>query len=177
MHLFWRQGYAATSVRDLGEALDLRPSSLYAAFGDKHRLFLRALDEYARTESVTALRHLSTDGPVRSVIRAWLMDSVECLQTDPEARGCFMVNTATELGASDPEAAARVRTAFDGIRAAVHDLLLRGRRDGELAPDLDVPGVSSLLTTTMIGLRAQGRGGATHDDLTGAVEAALTAVR
>lgn len=40
--LFWRRGYHATSVRDLGEALGLSASSLYRTFGDKHALFLRA---------------------------------------------------------------------------------------------------------------------------------------
>ena len=43
---FWTRGYAATSVDDLTAATGLGKGSLYGAFGDKHGLFLRALDDY-----------------------------------------------------------------------------------------------------------------------------------
>ena len=46
MHLFWRKGYESTSVSDLTEAMGIAPPSLYAAFGDKKRLFLEAVDRY-----------------------------------------------------------------------------------------------------------------------------------
>lgn len=39
MELFWRQGYASTSVRDLTEATRLQPGSLYGAFKSKRQLF------------------------------------------------------------------------------------------------------------------------------------------
>ena len=43
---FWTRGYAATSVDDLTAATGLGKGSLYGAFGDKHGLYLRALDDY-----------------------------------------------------------------------------------------------------------------------------------
>ena len=43
---FWSRGYAATSVDDLTAATGLGKGSLYGAFGDKHSLYLRALDDY-----------------------------------------------------------------------------------------------------------------------------------
>src|SRR5690606_1214187 len=46
MHLFWRHGYEATSVADLTRAMGITPPSLYAAFGDKRRLFLEAVHRY-----------------------------------------------------------------------------------------------------------------------------------
>src|SRR5688572_4700394 len=49
MHVFWRQGYEATSVDDLTRAMDINPPSLYAAFGDKQRLYLEALERYQRS--------------------------------------------------------------------------------------------------------------------------------
>ena len=44
--LFNETGYHGTSVEDLSRATGLSKGSLYGAFGDKHGLFLRALDEY-----------------------------------------------------------------------------------------------------------------------------------
>ena len=40
------RGYHATALPDLLRATKLSRGSLYAAFGDKHSLFLRALDRY-----------------------------------------------------------------------------------------------------------------------------------
>ena len=39
MRLFWERGFEGTSMADLTQAMDLNPSSIYAAFGDKHALF------------------------------------------------------------------------------------------------------------------------------------------
>src|SRR5215470_568193 len=46
MGVFWSRGYHATALPDLLRATKLSRGSLYAAFGDKHSLFLRALDRY-----------------------------------------------------------------------------------------------------------------------------------
>jgi len=45
--IFWAQGFHATSLKDLERALDMRPGSIYAAFGSKEGLFNEALDRYA----------------------------------------------------------------------------------------------------------------------------------
>src|SRR6201981_3547121 len=46
MAVFWSRGYHGTALPDLLRATKLSRGSLYAAFGDKHSLFLRALDRY-----------------------------------------------------------------------------------------------------------------------------------
>ena len=53
VELFRQQGYEATSVRDLTEHMQISRQSLYNTFGDKHQLFLSALDRY-RDQSVAA---------------------------------------------------------------------------------------------------------------------------
>ena len=46
LHVFWEKGYAGTSIADLTEAMGINPPSLYAAFGNKEKLFKKALDRY-----------------------------------------------------------------------------------------------------------------------------------
>src|SRR5688500_18902266 len=53
MLLFWRQGYEATSVRDLIEATGISSSSLYESFGDKRALYLAALRLYCQGEAAS----------------------------------------------------------------------------------------------------------------------------
>jgi len=42
--VFWAEGYEATSMQDLVEAMGINRGSLYGTFGGKRALFLAALD-------------------------------------------------------------------------------------------------------------------------------------
>ena len=59
VELFWREGYDRTSVSMLTAAMGVTPPSLYAAFGDKHRLFEEAAEAYFRaTRDALSLIHI-----------------------------------------------------------------------------------------------------------------------
>ncbi|MEM8803455.1 MAG: helix-turn-helix domain-containing protein, partial [Pseudomonadota bacterium] len=45
--LFWRKGWAGSSLKDLEDKLKINPGSFYAAFGSKDALFELTLDRYA----------------------------------------------------------------------------------------------------------------------------------
>ncbi|MFE6307647.1 TetR/AcrR family transcriptional regulator [Nocardiopsis sp. NPDC057823] len=172
--LFWRRGYSATSVRDLGDELELTPSSLYRTFKDKHTLFLRALDHYRATESAQAEQWLSADGrPVRDVLRDWMLWLVTCPAGGEPGRGCLVVNTATELGTADDQVSRRTEAAFDVTRRALRSLLLEGRASGELPAGLDIEAAVELLFTTVLGLRVRERAGHDAARLATAIDAAI----
>jgi TetR/AcrR family transcriptional repressor of nem operon len=174
--LFWRRGYHATSVRDLGEALGLSASSLYRTFGDKHALFLRALDRYRATDSTETHDYLVRPGPAPEVLRDALTRMVGA-PGDGAFRGCFVVNTATELGAEDPAVDERTQAAFGVTREALQELLERGRAAGELRPDLDVSAAADTLFTLVLGLRVRARAGHTVTELTPVIDAVVRNLR
>ncbi|ADB34469.1 transcriptional regulator, TetR family [Kribbella flavida DSM 17836] len=167
--LFWRRGYHATSVRDLGSELELRPSSLYRTFTDKHALFLRALDHYRQTESAEAERRLAAAGPTPEVLRDWMVWMVR----EKNARGCFVVNTATELGTAHADVRQRTDAAFAVTREALTTLLRRGVATGEFPAGLDVPATAGLLFTTLLGLEVRERAGHELDELIATIDAVL----
>ncbi|MFF8646034.1 TetR/AcrR family transcriptional regulator [Streptomyces sp. NPDC015345] len=172
--LFWRRGYHATSVRDLGDELKLTPSSLYRTFTDKHTLFLRALDHYRATESAQAERLLEADSrPIRHVLRDWMLWLVTCPPDGEPGRGCFVVNTATELGTKDDQVSQRTEAAFEVTRQALRSLLLQGRGKGELPAGLDVDAAVELLFTTVLGLRVRERAGHDPARLATAIDVAI----
>lgn len=150
--LFWRRGYNATSVRDLGAELRLKQSSLYRTFNDKRTLFLRTLDHYRATESTQAEEQLSTPGPSLEILREWMI-------SHEAGRGCFVVNTAAELGTTDPDVRQKTEDAFEVTRKTLASLLHRGIRDGDLPAALDVDAAMELLFTTVLGLRVRERAG------------------
>src|SRR5580658_5487619 len=95
METFWKTGYAATSLDDLSAATGMNRPSLYAAFGDKQHIYVKAYRRY-RAEMRDAFRPiLEADGPVRVVLRKTFEMASEVYLAGPDGpRGCFSVVTA-----------------------------------------------------------------------------------
>ncbi|GAA4151094.1 TetR/AcrR family transcriptional regulator [Actinomadura keratinilytica] len=176
MDLFWRRGYAATSIQDLVAATGVGRGSLYAAFGSKDGLYEAALRRYAE-ESLGCMRQrLERAAPVRTVLRDLLLELVDETVADPERRGCLMTNTAVERLPGDPLAGRVVGRALDLLAELVEAALRRGRERGELPADADVTALADFVVTTVQGLRVQGKAGADRRRLVAVVDTALRAL-
>lgn len=164
---FWRQGYAATSVRELGEAMGLGPASLYNAFGDKQALFGRCLDRYLREGLCARLARMEAELPPRAAIETFLQDILARSLADP--RGCLLVNSALEGGPG--EVLAEWVASLEGF-------FLRNLRAGAAAGTLRLncapEDAARTLLGTVMALRVLGRAGAPEDTLRGALRGALS---
>ena len=67
--LFWRQGWAGTSLKDLEAVLQMKPGSFYAAFGSKDALFELALDRYASDGAARFKALAAAHGPLGALQR------------------------------------------------------------------------------------------------------------
>ena len=76
MELFWRQGYESTSISDLTSAMEITAPSLYAAFGDKERLYLEAVERY-KSDLGNSGRILAGDAGAREAIDRRLREVFE----------------------------------------------------------------------------------------------------
>ena len=97
LHVFWRKGYAATSIEDLVEALHLSRSSLYDTFGDKRTLFLDALKLYSKSVIGRVERTLNESSSLLAALRTIFDEMAAGVGTESGAMGCFMVNSVAEL--------------------------------------------------------------------------------
>ncbi|MFD6420523.1 TetR/AcrR family transcriptional regulator [Streptomyces sp. NPDC060198] len=158
LELFWRRGYEATSMTDLVEHLGIGRASIYATFGNKHELYLKALDRYTETRDSHLLRELSQPGPalpaVRAVVRRF---AAEAHSDDHRAKGCFVTNTAAELSAHDTAANRRVEASWDRIETVLCSALIRAQAQDELPADRDPRGLARMLLVLMQGLRVVGK--------------------
>ena len=151
--VFWANGYEATSLDELTRAMGIGRGSLYNEFGDKHSLFVQALDRY-RFERFAQLEALLEAAPsARAGIAAVFQRTMDWLWADGPRHGCLMVNSAAELAASDAAVAERARQSFDRFAQAFRSSLERGQREGELDASLDVRVTASYLAGAFIGLR------------------------
>src|ERR1700744_4811865 len=79
MLLFWRKGFAATSMNDLCDAMGIRSPSLYAAFGSKEALYLEAIEHYVRTIGPAIWDKLATAATARAGVEKMLLAATETL--------------------------------------------------------------------------------------------------
>ena len=157
LEVFWHQGYEATSVQDLVDAMGIHRASLYNTFGGKHALYLEALRRY---ESECVQRLIDTlreaDDP-RAAIRDLLEHVADEAASCPKQGSCFLTNAATERAHHDADAAERVRANFRRLENALAETLRRGVDAGIFDGSLDVRAQARTLLTTIQGLRVLAR--------------------
>src|ERR1700692_2765122 len=166
MGVFWSRGYHATALPDLLRATELSRGSLYAAFGDKHALFLRALDRYiadalARMDVELGPRSAPVDG-----LRTYLAGYVDRTSGASGRRGCLLVATAMELAGHDPDVEGR-------MEARVAAALSRAKAAGELAAGVEPASAARILVCFVEGLRVIGKTGPTRTTSQATVDALL----
>ncbi|WP_030667152.1 TetR/AcrR family transcriptional regulator [Streptomyces rimosus] len=174
LELFWRRGYEATSMTDLVDHLGIARASIYATFGSKHDLYLKALERYSRLSDPGLIEELSQPGPALPAVRALVRRFAEEAACDDLGRGCFVTNTAAELAAHDRHAARQVEASWTVLETALTSALTRARAQGELPADRDPRGLARMLLVLMQGLRLMGKPGQEPGRLRDAAEQALT---
>jgi len=120
--VFWRKGYAETSLDDLEQATGLNRSSLYHQFGSKRELFDAALRSYL-DEVVPAwlspLQVVSVAPDALQVALTVLRETIATDQTLPNSSGSLMLNTAQASIAQEPGVRELVDSYRHTLRAAI----------------------------------------------------------
>src|ERR1700733_3340777 len=101
---FWKTGYSATSLDEISAATGMNRPSLYAAFGDKHALYLEALARYWQISLAATREALADDRPLdEALMRAYEAALSIYFSGDGDPRGCFVMGTAVTEAVVDPD--------------------------------------------------------------------------
>ncbi|EWM18324.1 transcriptional regulator, TetR family [Kutzneria sp. 744] len=169
MDLFWRRGYEATSVQDLVEHTGVGRRSMYDTFGDKHSLYLRALDRYLTLAEDGFREKAAADG--LSAIRSLFSLLLESPADD--FRGCLFVNSSTELGPSDDAVAERLAQHSAVARETLAGMIRQGQRDGSVTDRIDAETATAVAFNAWVGVRVQVRARTPRDQIIHDVEKLL----
>lgn len=178
LELFWRDGYASTSMQALLTHMGISRQSLYNTFGDKRRLFLAALDRYVDRRTADMLGPLQGGDASLEAIYAFfqrLGEQSGCPSAGTP-RGCMIGKSCMELGGTDPKVAARVHRFFDRTVSAFQNALCNAVAQGEIEP-LDTAATARHLTATLNGLGIMSRAGVPPEELGDVVRTALSVLR
>jgi AcrR family transcriptional regulator len=169
MHLFWRHGYEATSIADLTRVMGIMPPSLYAAFGDKRRLFLEAVQRYLG--GLDAIEQKIAEAPTaHDAARDLLVAAALGDTRDDAPPGCLL---ASSLVSSSTEADA-VRESLAAIRrsieAALRARIERDIREGILPSGSDAEILAGHVFAVIQGMSTLAKDGASRTKLLGIVD-------
>ena len=175
MRVFWEKGYEGASLTDLTEAMGINRPSLYAAFGDKEALFLKAMARYAEGPA-EYLRTALAAPTARLVVEALVNGAVELLGNSDNPRGCLSVNGALAAG----HEAERIKSALVEWRkrgeAEIRKRLKRAQSEGDLPTNLDAGDITRYIATILNGLGVQASNGASKAQMTRVAQMALQAL-
>jgi TetR/AcrR family transcriptional repressor of nem operon len=184
MQVFWRSGYQGASIKLLGDAMGLKPGSIYAAFGSKEELFREALAAYVAR--IRGYAEASRLGP-RQILERWFAAHIEASLGDPEGsakaatneaacgRGCLLLNSASELPGVDGESAAIVRAELRALEDYFYACVVaaRGSRPRDTTR---ARATARLLVAALGGISMMSRAGVTRSALRDVARAALAAI-
>lgn len=152
--LFWQKGFHATSLKDLERALDMRPGSIYAAFGSKDGLFQEALEYYTRLLMSELERTLNSYSSPMLGLAAYLRLLGGLRDKDLPSRACMLVKSLLELGEREHSALHKVEQLLAGMEVRFIDCFTESQRIGELDNQLDPVRLGRRLQAEIMGLRA-----------------------
>jgi TetR/AcrR family transcriptional repressor of nem operon len=171
---FWAHGYAGTSLDDLVAVTGLGRGSLYGAFGDKHALFMRALDEHS-TSTMAAVRAELRDSaePAYDRLVGHIRSMARANATDSKRRGCLMAKSAAELAATDKAVARRVKRFVDTYQSELAETIAAAQREGDVDSAVNSRDLAALVLAILRGMEALRKGGASSATITSAGEQAI----
>lgn len=172
MEVFWSKGYEATSISDLTEAMGINPPSLYAAFGDKERLFLAAVERYQEDRGASC--PYCDEPTARGAIERLLTYMAEELTASTHPKGCMVMMAAATATSASRELQATLARNRAESRARVRERIERGIRDGDVPAGTDAGALADFYGTILTGMSMQARDGATRKSLLATVERAMT---
>jgi TetR/AcrR family transcriptional repressor of nem operon len=151
LEVFWDKGYEATSMQDLVRQMGVNRASMYDTFGNKYELFKQSLDAYCQQSLVNIKQVLQAPGsPMQNILRYFqLLGSSTGVVRH---HGCFINNTAVELGPHKPEIADYIRHHWAEVEGLFKSTLDRAVEQGELKPDTDTAALARLFNTLIQGL-------------------------
>jgi TetR/AcrR family transcriptional regulator, transcriptional repressor for nem operon len=174
MQVFWSRGYHGTSLVDLIDGTGLSRGSLYKAFGDKHGLFIAALQRYIAGASERLSETLRKSASAKMAIREMLTYFAGLSCAEEGQRGCLLLATATEMVPHDAEIAAYVESIYNHMRHEYAVAIKRGQSNGEISAALDAQATAGLIVCIANGMRVLGKTGVTKREINAVVDTAMT---
>lgn len=179
MQMFWTKGYQGTSLSDLTGAMGINKPSMYATFGNKEELFIKATNHYLESYSKPKTEKLYESGkPLKQRLKNYLMAVMKGQCDERFPRGCYLSLCIGEAGGdSIPDAAqAAVEEAGGFPLSNLENFLKTDQEAIELNLESGAKDKAVFLIAILNGTASLARSGMGEEDLEPVIDRALAAV-
>jgi AcrR family transcriptional regulator len=177
LSLFWRNGYAATSLDMIVDATGVARPSLARQFGDKAAIYVACLERFRGRLRATLGTTLRGRRPVKVTMLAFCDAAISLYMTGgANPLGCLIINTAPSATRDAPEVQAVLREALAEMDDALRNCLRAAQARGQLSPDVDITGVALLVSSLVQSLALRARAGERQRELKAIARRAITQI-
>jgi len=145
--------------------MGINPPSLYAAFGNKAKLFMEAVYYYEATFWDATWERMANEPHIHRAVDEFFREAAEILTSQDAPCGCMVVMADANLS----ESAKGVYDELKALRVEGRDWILKRLQkaadEGQLRRDTDLFALASTLNTLLHGLSIQARDGASREEL------------
>jgi AcrR family transcriptional regulator len=172
MHVFATKGYEAASLADLTAAMGINRVSMYATFGNKESLFVKAMARYTDVGARHVAQCLAA-GTARQAFERLLHDNVTMF-TDSNGDGvCFVTQGPLTHADASEETKQFVALKRSEIELALRDRLDQAVAEGELAPNVSTVDLARFYVVMIQGIALHAQHGGTREELLRVVDVAM----
>ncbi|WP_223595850.1 TetR/AcrR family transcriptional regulator [Pseudomonas sp. A-R-19] len=166
--VFWNTGYSGASLDSIATAAGMNRPSLYAAFGDKHALYIKALEQYWEF-AAAAMHEALTDLelPLAEALQRFYEGQLSIyFSGDGQPRGCFAIGTATTEAVEDPQIREVLSDRLSRLDADLEVRLQAAKEAGQLKGDADPAALAVLASSLLHSISIRARAGKSRAELT-----------
>jgi AcrR family transcriptional regulator len=174
MLAFWEYGFETTSMSLLAKRMNMNAPSIYATFGDKKNLFLKALDKYVG--NLADIKTFIDQSPSAfDAANNLLQNSAKRFTEKNTPNGCMLASSIATGSAESADVqaiASKIRSRIEGF---LKDRIQRDQENKILPKSVSSEGLAGLTISTIQGMSVLARDGASRKKLLQIVDAAMLA--
>lgn len=168
--LYWQKGFHATSMRNLQDVIDMRPGSIYAAFGSKDELFKEVLKNYTDMgiDKLTQFRQADTSplNALKAFVKYQVLDTL----TDAPNAMCMLAKTVSELNDEHTELLEHAKDALRRIEQEFAHVIKQAQRLSEIDSQKDPQRLASHVQIQITGLRTYAKVNGADEVIAGMID-------
>lgn len=151
--LFWEKGFHATSTRDLQDAINMRPGSIYAAFGSKEGLYCESLKDYTRQIKNQIDDFIASSNSILGGLKAFVENVIVKANNCNPSAICMLVKANTEFAEKDGSLCDLSLNLLSKFEAYLTTLFEQAIKNGELTGKLTAIEYAQFFQVQFTGLR------------------------
>ena len=145
VNAFWKNGFEGLSIQQLCKAMSLFPGSVYATYGDKRQLFIKAVDRYIATYSAEAVEILGRDASGLTALRNYFARLIDGMIDGNRRWGCLITNSIVEMAQHEPAIRAKIDVHLVRLETAFAGAIARAKQAGEIHEDTSLDSAAFLV--------------------------------